>query len=394
MLMARSSAPSPILFLFLRSRLPGSRRSVKCWLSPNWPRRPNLPPSHLSPFRLAFRWPTSWPWPKTWWRPGPPCFPRARRCHRSVFRLSSVASPGQSWGRPGPFSPAGGYTLGRVDCAMATANVLVVVPSLENSFKLATAGGRLGRFSQDRTGGMLGELGQMPRVVPVEIRLNEAGGKARDFKVELANDKILTPLLVNMTVASLLASEERSIGDLSYALEGDVYLDNGASVHLEDLFSGNLDAAVTSLSGLLTAVVYYLSNNEFQAVGIHRIKLNIGAREEARFSSLERVWLDKYEVSAGEVVPRKNYCRAFGGQSLQGDDSLQAPPLPAGSEFHLLIADAAPIHEIPVRIPSGGVLGSDRTDPVDSPGVPASHSLCLSGDGVDTRPDEEIGDSG
>ena len=238
------------------------------------------------------------------------------------------------------------YNLGKVDYAMATANVVVVVPSLENSFKLATAGGRLGRFSQDRTGGMLGELGQMPQVVPMEIRLNEAGGKARDFKVELANDKILTPLLVNMTVASLLASEERSIGDLSYALEGDVYLDNGASVHLEDLFSGNLDAAVTSLSGLLTAVVYYLSNNEFQAVGIHRIKLNIGAREEARFSSLERVWLDKYEVSAGELIQVKIYCRAFGGQSFEEEVSIEAPPLPAGSEFHLLIADAASIHQV------------------------------------------------
>jgi len=237
------------------------------------------------------------------------------------------------------------YNLGKVDYAMAAANVVVVVPSLENSFKLATAGERLGRFSQDRTGGMLGELGQMPQVVPMEIRLNEAGGKARDFKVELANDKILTPLLVNMTLASLLASEERSIGDLSYALEGDVYLDNGASVHLEDLFSGNLDAAVTSLSGLLTAVVYYLSNNEFQAVGIHRIKLNIGAREEARFSSLERVWLDKYEVSAGELIQVKIYCRAFGGQSFEEEVSIEAPPLPAGSEFHLLIADAASIHQ-------------------------------------------------
>jgi len=237
------------------------------------------------------------------------------------------------------------YNLGKVDYAMAAANVVVVVPSLENSFKLATAGERLGRFSQDRTGGMLGELGQMPQVVPMEIRLNEAGGKARDFKVELANDKILTPLLVNMTLASLLASEERSIGDLSYALEGDVYLDNGASVHLEDLFSGNLDAAVTSLSGLLTAVVYYLSNNEFQAVGIHRIKLNIGAREEARFSSLERVWLDKYEVSAGELIQLKIYCRAFGGQSFEEEVSIEAPPLPAGSEFHLLIADAASIHQ-------------------------------------------------
>jgi hypothetical protein len=238
------------------------------------------------------------------------------------------------------------YNLGKVDYAMAGANVLAVVPSLESSFKLATAGRRLGRFSQDRTGGMLGQLGQMPQTVPMEIRLNEAGGKVREFKVELANDKILTPLLVNMTVSSLLGSEDRSVGDLSYALEGDVYLDNGASVHLEDLFSGNLDEPKTSLSGLLTAVVYFLSNNEFQTVGIHRIKLNIGAVEEVRFSSLERVWLDKYEVSAGELIQVKIYCRAFGGQSLEEEGVIEAPPLPAGSEFNLVVADAASIRQL------------------------------------------------
>ena len=238
------------------------------------------------------------------------------------------------------------YNMGKVDYAMAGANVVVVVPSLENSFKLATVGMRLGRFSQDRTAGLLGELGRMPQPVPLEIRLTRAGGQVKEFRVELTNDKILTPLLLNMTVASVLSSEERSIGDLSYALEGDVYLDNGSGVHLEDLFSGNLDAAKTSLSGLLTAVVYYVSNNEFQSVGIHRINLNIGAMEEARFSSLERVWLDKYEVSAGERIQVKIYCRAFGGKSFEQEVVIEAPPLPAGSEFHLIVADAASIHQI------------------------------------------------
>jgi len=238
------------------------------------------------------------------------------------------------------------YNLGKVDYAMAGANVVVVVPSLESSFKVATAGKRLGRFTQDRTAGMLGELGKMPQPVPIEIRLNETGGRTREFKIELANDKILTPLLVNMTLASLLASEDRSIGDLSYGLDGDVYLDNGTSVHLEDLFSGNLDAAGTSLSGLLTAVVYFLNNNEFQSVGIHRISLNISSIEEARFSSLERVWLDKYEVAPGERIQVKLYCRAFGGQSFNEEVFIEAPPLPAGSEFNLIIADAASIHQI------------------------------------------------
>jgi hypothetical protein len=129
-------------------------------------------------------------------------------------------------------------------------------------------------------------------------------------------------------------------------LDGNVYLDSGVGVHLEDLFSGNLDTAVSGLSGLLMAVVYYLANNEFENIGFHRIDLNIRAVEEAKFAALERVWLDKYEVSAGERIQVRIFYRSFGGQSFQETVDIDAPPLPAGSEFHLIIADAASMHQI------------------------------------------------
>jgi len=242
------------------------------------------------------------------------------------------------------------YNLGAADYAMTKAKVLAVVPSLESSFKLAATGAMVGRFSQDRASGVFGEIGKMPRLVPLSIRVVESEGKTKEFKLELVADKILTPLLVNMTVSSLLSSEERSHGNLSCALDGDVYLDNGTGVHLEDLFSGNLDAAVTNLSGLLTAVVFYLTNNEFENVGIHRIDLNVRTIEEAKFSSLERVWLDKYEVVPGERIQLKIYYRTFGGQSFQETVDIEAPPLPAGSEFYLIIADAASMHQFEMTL--------------------------------------------
>jgi hypothetical protein len=238
------------------------------------------------------------------------------------------------------------YNLGSVDYAMSRANVLAVVPSLESSFKVASIGARVGRFTQDRSVGALGEVGGVPRLVPLSIRLTESTGTAREFKIEIIRDKILSPLLVNMSVASLLSSEERSYGNLTYALDGDVYLENGSSVHVEDLFSGNLDTAPTSLSGLLTAVVFYLANNEFEDAGIHQIELRVRAFEEVKFATLERVWLDKYEASPGERIQVKIYYRTFGGQSFQEAVDIDAPPLPAGSEFNLVIADAASMHQL------------------------------------------------
>jgi len=149
-----------------------------------------------------------------------------------------------------------------------------------------------------------------------------------------------------MSVASLLSSEERSYGNMTYALEGDVFLENGSSVHLEDMFSGNLDTAPVALSGLLTAVVFYLANNEFEEAGIHQIRLKAKALEEVKYASLERVWLDKYEAAPGERVQVRIYYRTYGGQSLQEAVEIDAPPLPAGSEFNLVIADAASMQQL------------------------------------------------
>jgi hypothetical protein len=238
------------------------------------------------------------------------------------------------------------YNLGPVDYAMSRANVLGVVPSLESSFKLAEIGAPAGRITQDRSVGALGEVGGSPRLIPVSIKLSEATGAAREFKIEIIRDKILSPLLVNMTVASLLSSEERSYGNMTYVMDGDVYLENGASVHLEDVFSGNLDTAPTSLAGLLTAVVFYLANNEFEDAGIHQIELRVRTLEEVKFATLERIWLDKYEAAPGERIQVRIYYRTYGGEIFQEAVDIDAPPLPAGSEFSLVIADAASMHQL------------------------------------------------
>lgn len=238
------------------------------------------------------------------------------------------------------------YNLGTVDYAMTKAKVITVVPSLEVSFKVATADILIGKFAQDRSSGAYGEIGKMPQLIPLNIKMIDGEKEIKDFTIKIVNDKILSPVLVNLALSSILTSEERSYGDLSLELAGDIYLENGMSVHLEDLYSGNLDSSANNLSGLLLAVVYFLTNNEFRELGIHRIDLNIRASEQAKFSYLERVWLDKYEVSPGERIQVKIYTRTFRGESIQQEVPIFAPNLPSGSEFHLIIGDAASMHQI------------------------------------------------
>jgi hypothetical protein len=240
------------------------------------------------------------------------------------------------------------YNLGAVDFAMTKAKIMAVLPSLETSFVLSASDRTVGRFVQDRNSGVFGELGKLPRYIPINANLLTADGESREFKVQIAADKLFTPLLVNLVVSNIVLSEERNLGDLSLELRGTIYFDDAPPVQLEDLFSGSYDMAATDLSGLVAAVVYYLINNEFKELGIHRIDLNISAAEEVRFATLEKVWLGKYEAKPGEIIPMKVYYRNFRGETIVDDLSLPVPNLPTGSEFSLVVGDAASIQNIEV----------------------------------------------
>lgn len=238
------------------------------------------------------------------------------------------------------------YNLGGVEYAMTKANVITVVPSLSSSFKISAADALIGKFTQDRSSGLLGEIGKLPKFIPVNVMMMDPEGEVKNFNIQMANDKILTPALVNVSLASIISSEGRALGDLTLELRGNIYLENGKSVHLEDLFSGNFDNSAVNISSLLTAVVYLLTSNEFEDPGIHRIDIALRASEEVKFSYLEKVWLDKYEVSPGEGIEIKVYYRTFRGESVLREVGIYAPNLPAGSEFQLVIGDAALMHQI------------------------------------------------
>jgi hypothetical protein len=238
------------------------------------------------------------------------------------------------------------YNLGTVDFAMTKAKILAVLPSLETSFVLSVSDRTVGRIVQDRNSGVFGELGKLPRYIPINANLVTPDGETKEFKVQVANDKFFTPLLVNYVVANIVLSEERNLGDLSLELRGNIYLDDAPPVQLQDLFSGNYDMAATDLSLLVAMVVFYLTNNEFKELGIHQIDLNIGVAEEVRFATLEKVWLEKYEAKPGEIIPMKVYYRNFRGETIVDDLSLPTPNLPSGSEFSLIVGDAASIQSI------------------------------------------------
>jgi hypothetical protein len=123
------------------------------------------------------------------------------------------------------------------------------------------------------------------------------------------------------------------------------------------MFSGNLGSAVAGLSGMVTSIVYYLTSNEFKELGIQKIDLQIRSAERPRTASLERVWLDRYEAAPGETIRMKLFIKSTRGESQAEEIPFLVPHLPAGSEFHLVVADTTSMQQVELgQYRAGGIV--------------------------------------
>src|ERR1043166_6153053 len=105
------------------------------------------------------------------------------------------------------------FQLGTTNLPMSESHVVTVVPNANNSFKLAVPDDLVGTISQDRATAIYGKLGEEPRMLPVKVRLTNSRGVTTEMNFESAVDEILTPLIMNAGISSMLMSQERGLGD-------------------------------------------------------------------------------------------------------------------------------------------------------------------------------------
>ncbi|MCK7476235.1 MAG: hypothetical protein M0C28_00580 [Candidatus Moduliflexus flocculans] len=120
------------------------------------------------------------------------------------------------------------------------------MPSLESSFKLASAGPVIGRFTQDRTAGRPRRGRRPAQVHPAQhLPADRARASARTSSSSLAADRFLTPALINhrRVRAWSRARSGASATSRSSSTPTSSSTRAASSVHLEDLFTGAYDSS-------------------------------------------------------------------------------------------------------------------------------------------------------
>ena len=96
---------------------------------------------------------------------------------------------------------------------MADAEVVTILPSRMNSYKVANIGRVIGTISQDRLSAVYGEVGRLPAMIPVEVSVPNHGS-TRTLRFEVVRQPELAPLITAAGLAQgILGSNDAGLAE-------------------------------------------------------------------------------------------------------------------------------------------------------------------------------------
>ncbi len=192
-------------------------------------------------------------------------------------------------------------SVGSTELPFARASVITLLANLSSSFKISSSGEWLGAITSDHNTAVAGELGRRPRMVPLSIAVN-SGGRTSTYRMEIVNDRLLSPLLMQMAMYSALDSTERTLGPSSIALHGTVEFENGPEpVRFDNIYAGDFNTPLLASLATAMPVAYALQNN-LDSLSLKRIKLVIDSFPQKKQMQIDQAWASKRTVRPGEQV--------------------------------------------------------------------------------------------
>ena len=234
-------------------------------------------------------------------------------------------------------------SLGTSDLPMAESSVVTVIPNINNSFKLAVPHAMVGAMTQDRATGVFGKLGVAPKMIPVKIRSVSSRGQTETLNFEVAKDEFLTPLLLNIAIYNTLIAQERTIGDTTVLIDGEISIAGNRSIKLQRRFTGG--QATMMAAGSVALPVNTLLKSRFANLDISGIELDLRTVDGSNSASLERISVDRTEVRAGESLDLQLFARTSAGRIFVQKVRLTIPEDTPSGPITVTIGDGTSIQK-------------------------------------------------
>jgi hypothetical protein len=226
--------------------------------------------------------------------------------------------------------------LGPASMPLTRAQVLTVIPSLDNSMKIAAMGPVIGRMTQDRSTAIGGVLGAGPSELALNLTLESQGSPQRRLQFNVLHDQSLTPLFAYVAILNSLVTYHRQSGATTITANGSINFDGLGSLPIDDMFSG--DQAIAMAAATAMNPIGAMATNTFQRALPKSLDLTLRVSESEEYSTIERIWLDTTRPTLGGTHTLHVMLKHFRG----GTEVVSLPitmPSQASGPLTLVVSD-------------------------------------------------------
>jgi hypothetical protein len=220
--------------------------------------------------------------------------------------------------------------LGNVELPMARAEILTILPSALNSFKLSNTGEVIGTISQDRLSAIYGEIGPKPAMLPVAVKT-----PARTLNFSTIRHDRLAPMIAAAGLSqAVLGSNENGLAE-GFHITTTITYPGGRTLANDTLFAGpqGFSAGLSQFIRRLTASL----SNPIADVFPEALSFVVETLPKNPAANLDLVQVSRTRLRAGEDLLVTLTTRDFQGEPVRETVTIPVSEQWLGKRLELLV---------------------------------------------------------
>lgn len=203
---------------------------------------------------------------------------------------------------------------------MTKAWVLGVIPNLQSGYKVGNIGEPVGSITQDRSTGIGGSLGALPKTIPLFVTANDSDrGLTSNVRVRLVEDEQLVPSIVDAVVVNTVSKTVDRAGGgtakLRFHITGVDSKKNIIEIQRENMFYAN-EALLKNLNQELSEAMTILMQNKFEPVQLYGIDVEAEVSSQVQVAEVFGVRAPAAAVKPGTKVPITVTLKPYRGEEF------------------------------------------------------------------------------
>ena len=224
---------------------------------------------------------------------------------------------------------------GPINLPMATGKVHTVVSNVVRSFKFASALEIVGALITDESAAVRGQIGAKAQMIPLTIRVNRYNDpETRVYNCRVANNQMLTPLMLRSAVAGAALSLGKLPPDHTIEYKVDIGVDGAESITFENVSTG---MGLTEMIKESTGSVAMLLNNPYKKVDIKSLDFDIRIVPKNVSSRIWSVDLSDSKVRAGGQLDVSIILESPLAEKKKYKYSLKIPETVPPGKYNLIV---------------------------------------------------------